>query len=308
MVGVLFMAGHRWPDYAELLPAAIADAGIEARVSPDLPPGEVDYIVYGPAKGRADFSDFPKLKAVFGLWAGVEAIVGNETLQVPLTRMVDPGLRLGMVEYVVAHVMRHHMGTDAHVVNPDRAWEPVTPPLASERVVTVLGLGELGAAAAETLAGLGFGVRGWSRTPKQVPGVTCHSGDAGLDAALDGAWAVVLLLPLTPATENTLDAAALARMAAGGVVVNPGRGALIDDDALLAALDAGQLDHATLDVFRTEPLPRDHPFWAHPRVTVTPHIASETRPHTAAPVIAENLRRAEAGEPLRFLVDRDRGY
>ncbi len=119
---------------------------------------------------------------------------------------------------------------------------------------------------------------------------------------------LVLLLPLTPATRNVIDARALALMPEGAVIVNPGRGALIDDEALLASLDAGHTGHATLDVFRTEPLPPDHPFWGHPRVTVTPHIAAETRPASAARVIAENIRRGEAGEPFLHLVDRNTGY
>ncbi|EAR52010.1 D-isomer specific 2-hydroxyacid dehydrogenase family protein [Oceanicola granulosus HTCC2516] len=308
MAGVLFLAGHRWPDYREVLPRAVAEAGVRAEVSPDLPAEAVDYIVYGPARGAADFSRYPRLKAVFSLWAGVESIVANPTLRVPLTRMVDPGLEAGMVEYVAGHVLRHHLGMDAHIHNPDHAWAPRMPPLASERTVAVLGLGALGAAAARTLAGLGFAVRGWSRTAREVPGVTCHHGADGLAAALAGAEMLVLLLPLTEATERIVDAAALARLAPGAVLLNPGRGALVDDAALLEALDSGRLGHATLDTFRTEPLPRDHPFWRHERVTVTPHIASETRPATAARVIAENLRRAEAGEPLLHLVDRGRGY
>jgi glyoxylate/hydroxypyruvate reductase len=126
--------------------------------------------------------------------------------------------------------------------------------------------------------------------------------------ALDGAQIVVILTPLTPETENLLDAARLALLAPGAFVINPGRGAQIDDAALLAALDSGQIGHATLDVFRIEPLPADHPYWAHPKVTVTPHIAAETRPTSAAQIIADNIRRGEAGEPFRFLVDRRLGY
>jgi glyoxylate/hydroxypyruvate reductase A len=141
-----------------------------------------------------------------------------------------------------------------------------------------------------------------------VDGIACHHGAAGLDAALSGAQIVVLLLPRTPETENVLNARTLDLLAPGACVINPGRGPLIDDAALLAALDSGQVGHATLDVFRTEPLPPDHPFWAHPKVTVTPHIASETRPKSAARVIAENIRRGEAGEPLLNLVDRGKGY
>jgi len=169
-------------------------------------------------------------------------------------------------------------------------------------------LGELGQACARALAALNFPVTGWSRTPRDVPGLRCVHGAEGLAAALAEAQILVLLLPDTPQTRNLLDAAALARLPRGAVVLNPGRGTLIDDDALLAALDTGQVGHATLDVFRSEPLPPDHPFWAHPRVTVTPHIASETRCETAAEVISENIRRGEAGAPFLHLVDRARGY
>jgi len=174
--------------------------------------------------------------------------------------------------------------------------------------VALLGLGALGAACAGALAGLGFPVLGWSRTPKDLPGIECHHGRDGLKTVLSRAQIVVTLLPATPGTENTLNAETLGWLPQGAAIINPGRGALIDDAALLAALDAGQVGAATLDVFRVEPLPRDHPYWAHPKVTVTPHIAAETRPVTAARVVVENLRRLRDGEPLLHLVDRAEGY
>ena len=170
------------------------------------------------------------------------------------------------------------------------------------------GEGLFAAAVAETLLYLGFNVTGWSRSPKDIAGVTCLHGDAGRADALRRAEIAVLLLPNTPDTENTLNAETLAQMPAGACIINPGRGALIDDDALLAALDSGQIAHATLDVFRVEPLPADHPYWAHPKVTVTPHIAAETRATTAAQAIVENIRRGEAGEDFLHLVDRAKGY
>lgn len=309
MLNILFAApARRWDDYREVLPAALERAGLAADVSRDHPAETVDYIVYAPGGAPIDFRRFPRCKAVLSLWAGVESIVADETLTQPLTRMVDSGLKQGMVEWVAGHVLRHHLGIDAHVVNPGRVWHPVAPPLARDRPVTVMGLGELGAACARALAHLGFPVTGWSRTPRTVEGVRCLSGDEGLEAALAGAQIVVLLLPLTAQTENLMDARRLALPGRGAVLLNPGRGPLVDDAALLEALDAGQIGHATLDVFRQEPLPRDHPFWAHPRVTVTPHVASETRPDTASEVIAENVRRSEAGEPLLYLVNRSRGY
>ncbi|QYX57658.1 glyoxylate/hydroxypyruvate reductase A [Roseovarius sp. SCSIO 43702] len=308
-VNVLF-AGRpdRWAEYQPLLDAALAREGIDAHVSPEIAPEEVDYIVYAPNGPVQDFTSYTRAKAVLSLWAGVEKIVDNETLTQPLTRMVDDGLRRGMVEWVTGHVLRHHLGMDAHIVNPDCVWKQGAPPLAPDRPVTILGLGALGIACAEALMGLGFPVTGWSRGPKDVPGVRCLAGNAGLDAALEGAEIVVLLLPQTPETENTLDARRLALLPRGAVILNPGRGPLIDDDALLAALDEGHIGHATLDTFRVEPLPDDHPYWRHPRVTVTPHIASDTRAGTAADVIAENIRRSEAGEPLLHLVNRTLGY
>ncbi len=309
MINVQFAAGwSRWKQFKHVLSQAMARAGIEAALSQRHPPAEVDYIVYAPNPKFTDFSPYTRAKAVLGLWAGVEEIVGNPTLTQPLTRMVDSGLREGMVEYVTGHVLRHHLGTDAHVVNPGRVWDPVVPPLARDRTVAILGLGELGRACAKALARLNFRVIGWSRRRRRIAGVTCRSGEAGLAEVLAEAEIVVLLLPLTRATGNILNAGALARLPEGAVIVNPGRGALIDDAALLAALDSGRVAHATLDVFRQEPLPAGHRFWAHPRVTVTPHVASETRAATASEVIAENIRRAEAGEPLLYLVDREAGY
>lgn len=306
---VLFAAkAERWVEYQAPLTRALEEAGIEATLGTDLPADQVEYIVYAPNSDVQDFSAFPKLKAVLNLWAGVETVAPNPTLIVPLARMVDHGLTQGMKEWVSGHVLRHHLGMDAHIVNPDRIWQPKAPPLAEQRRVTVLGLGELGAVCAQSLAQFGFQVSGWSRSQKSIEGVSCYSGEDGLKAALSGTEIVVLLLPDTPATENVLNSGRLSWLAKGAAIINPGRGPLIEDAALLKALDSGQVGHATLDVFRIEPLPQDHPFWAHPNVTVTPHIASETRTWTASQCVAENVRRGEAGEPFLHLVDRSAGY
>lgn len=307
---VLFAAPDRlWEDYREALPRAFAEAGVAADLARDHPPEAVDWIVHAPGGPVSDFAPFTAAKGVLSLWAGVERIVSDPTLRLPLARMVEEGLRQGMVEWVAGHVLRHHLGLDAHVLGQDGVWRGGAPKLATARPVTVLGLGELGLACALALAGLGFPVTGWSRTPREERRLArALSGEEGLAEALRGAEVVVLLLPLTPGTENLMDAARLALPAPGFVLLNPGRGALIDDAALLGALDRGQVGHATLDVFRQEPLPPGHPFWAHPRVTVTPHIAAATRPEGAARAIAENVRRGEAGEPLLHLVDRSAGY
>jgi glyoxylate/hydroxypyruvate reductase len=303
---VYFGAGQGlWAEYHAALQAAFSDAGLDVVLTATCDdPAKVDYIIYAPSSPLQDFSPFTRCKAVLSLWAGVERIVGNTTLSQPLCRMVDPALTEGMVEWVVGHVLRHHLGMDRHIVNHTHIWDNTCPPLARERPVTVLGTGALGAACGAALRALNFPVTLWGRTAKDG----CLHGDDGLRQALAAAQILVLLLPKTPETENLLNGARLAMLPRGAVIVNPGRGALIDDDALLAALDAGQISHATLDVFRIEPLPADHPYWAHPQVTVTPHIAADTRPISAARVIAENVRRGEAGEPLLHLVDRVRGY
>jgi glyoxylate/hydroxypyruvate reductase A len=311
MTRILFAAREdRWAQYEAPLRAALSEAGITARLDCDLTaPEQVDFIVYAPNGPVTDFTPFTGLKAVLNLWAGVEDVVGNHTLTVPLARMVDEGLTEGMVEWCVGHTLRHHLGLDRQITSQDGVWRHFEwiPPLARDRKVCVLGMGVLGGAVARALATLNFQVSGYSRTPKDLPGIACFSGST-VEQALTDAEIAIALLPHTPATEGVIDAQALAAMAPGAVLLNPGRGGLIDDAALLAALDTGQIGHATLDVFRTEPLPADHSYWAHPKVTVTPHIASETRPQTAARVIAENIRRGIAGIPLLHLVDRTAGY
>jgi glyoxylate/hydroxypyruvate reductase A len=310
-ISVFFAAGPAlWPEYRDELPRACAELGLDIDLSETCPdPANADYIVFAPGGIITDFAPYTGAKAVLNLWAGVERIVGNPTLTQPLCRMVDPGLTEGMVEWVTGHVLRHHLGMDRHIHCQDGIWRGgIVPPLARERRVTVLGLGELGLASALALATLNFPVTGWSRTHKDHDGIACLSGDVGLVDALVRSDILVTLLPRTPATENLLNAERLQLMPRGAFLINPGRGQLIDDDALLAALDSGQIAHATLDVFRTEPLPPNHPFWGHPGVTVTPHIAADTRASSASRVVAENIRRGEAGLPFLNLVDRSQGY
>jgi glyoxylate/hydroxypyruvate reductase A len=305
---VLFAASaEKWSSWRGPLEAAMARAGVAAEIVPldsDPDPATVDAVIYAPNSPVQDFAPYARLRLVQNLWAGVEHVEGNRTLAAPLARMVDPELTQGMVEWVAGHVLRHHLGTDAHVANPGRRWDPTPPPLARDRCVAVLGLGELGAACASALAGLGFEVLGWSRREKRIAGVAWQGGEDGLRAVLGRAEIAVLLVPLTRSTRDLLDARRIAWMRRGAVLLNPARGALVVDDALLAALDGGRLVHATLDTFREEPLPEGHPFWTHPRITVTPHIASATRPGSAARTVAENLRRLRDGEPLLHLVDR----
>ena len=299
-------------EWAEALRAAAGRAGlaIDLRLPDDAPPETARYLVYGASGRLQDLTPFTGLTLIQCIWAGVEKVLANPTLprDVPLCRMVEPGLTEGMTDYVVAHVMRLHMDLDRRLAGPEAAWMDWFPPLSRDRRVGVLGLGALGRDAAQALAALRFDVAGWSRSRKDLPGVACFHGAEGLRALLARSEIVVGLLPATPDTENLLDAGALAALPRGARIVNAGRGELIDDAALLAALDEGHVAQATLDVFREEPLPFDHPYRRHPRVTVTPHVASVTRPETAAPEVIAQIARAESGQPLRHVVDRARGY
>ncbi|MFT4013635.1 MAG: glyoxylate/hydroxypyruvate reductase A [Paracoccus sp. (in: a-proteobacteria)] len=307
---VLFAAPQKyWTAWAPALRAACP----EMDLARDGDPAGFDALIYAPGYpedgGPLDFTPFTGARVVQSLWAGVERIVTNPTLTQPLCRMVDPGLARGMVEYCLGWVMRAHLGM--HAYRQDGVWRNgVVPPLASRRRVTVLGMGELGGPVAATLAGLGFQVTGWSASGRAAAagnGIEVL-GAKDLPEALGRAEILVCLLPDTAATRGLLNAATLALLPKDATIINAGRGTLIDETALLAALETGRPGHAILDVFQTEPLPPGHPFWSNPHVTVTPHIAAETRPETAAPVAADNLRRAMRGLPLLHLVDRKRGY
>ena len=308
-IKILFSANEEnWKRYKAPLQDALDDKSLDYELGTNITPSEVDYIIYAPSSYLQDFSPYTKLKAVLNLWAGVEGVTNNKTLKVPLARMVDSGLTDGMVEWVTGHTLRHHLGIDKHIHGQDGIWRSYVPPLAKDRVITILGLGTLGTACGIALKRLGFNVRGWSRREKRVNDILCFYGDDQIDSSLMDADIVVLLLPDTPKTKNILNQHTLNLLKRGAFVLNPGRGPLIDDDALLVALDSGQIEHATLDVFRIEPLPKNHQYWSNNKVTVTPHKASETRPITASQVIAMNIKRAENGQKLLYLVDRENGY
>lgn len=308
---ILFAAkSEKWAEYEPALHKALQKTGVDATgLTTEADPAEVDYIIYAPNSGLQDFTPFTRAKAVLSLWAGVEDIVDNETITMPLARMVDYGLTQGMLEFVTGHVLRYHLMIDDFLAGQDGVWRPnLVPPLARDRKVTILGLGVLGAAAAQSLARIGFDVAGWSRSPKSIEGIACYHGEDGRFDALRHAEILVTLLPDTAATRGLINQTTLAALPHGAKIINPGRGSLIEDAALLAALDTGKIAAATLDVFTIEPLPASHPYWRHPRVTVTPHIASATRAETASETIAENIRRGEVGEPFLHLVDRAAGY
>jgi glyoxylate/hydroxypyruvate reductase A len=252
-----------------------------------------------------------ELELLVTLWAGVDALLDDELVpgHIQVVRANDPSLRESMVQSVVLHVLSAHRNViDYRNLQRDRTWRQLPQPRAQERRVGLLGLGQIGAAAASALAGIGFPVTGWSRTPRELPGVRCLAGDDALGSVLAESEILVCVLPLTPATRGLIGADALALLPRGATVINLGRGDQIDEAALLDALDRGHLDGAILDVFSAEPLPASHPFWTHDRVIVYPHVGGDPDPVTGAAAAAEIVRRRRAGEPLDGIVDRDQGY
>jgi glyoxylate/hydroxypyruvate reductase A len=284
---------------------------VNLRFWPDPgPAAEIDFAIVG-GKAPGDLRGFANLKAIQSTWAGVNHLLADSNLPLdrPLARMVDQGLTVSMTEFIVLHVLDSARdGPQLRAAQRARQWLDLDPVAPRTITVAVLGLGTLGADAGTRLAGLGFTVRGWSRSRKEIAGIESFAGGDGLRECLSGAHILVCLLPLTDDTRGILNAATFAPLARGGVLIHAARGAHLVEADLLAALQSGQLSRAVLDVFATEPLPADHPFWRHPRVTVSPHVAAITRPGTGAADIVENYRRAMAGERLINQVDRAKGY
>lgn len=265
---------------------------------------------------EGSLAGLPNLAAIFSLGAGVDHLFADSRLpEVPIARVVDPDLTTRMSEYVVLHCLmqlRQQRRYDRQ--QRERIWDDDRfQPAAREVRIGIMGLGELGLDAARKLKVIGFDVAGWSRSAKTVDGLATFAGETGMAAFLARTDILVCLLPLTPETRGVLNRELLAKLARDGrlggpVLINAGRGGLQVEADILAALDAGELGAAVLDVFETEPLPQDSPLWSHPRVTVTPHNAAMSAPEAIAGLIAAQIRRLEAGEPLRNLVDPARGY
>lgn len=284
---------------------------MEIHVWPDHgTPDAVEFaLIWGPY--AREMKQFPNLRAMISLGAGVDHILEqvDRPPNVPVVRLVDPGLKTGMVEYVLYHVLRYHRRMPDYEQQQRKAlWIERSQSLPSERRVGILGLGQIGIACAEALSRLGFDVIGWSRTKKKILNVGCFYGDSSLKAFLGQSNILICLLPLTPETEGILNKVNLGAMPAGSYLINVGRGGHLVEPDLLEALDSGHIAGATLDVFREEPLGRDSPFWHHPNVTVTPHIAALTLPQTAVPVIADIVNKVRAGKKVPGRVDDRRGY
>jgi glyoxylate/hydroxypyruvate reductase len=298
--------------WLQALRAALPEEQIETSLE-RLQPAAVDVaLVANPPPGA--LQGLPGLRLVQSLWAGVDRLLADATVPVdlPLARMVDPAMSQAMAETAHWAVLALQRGFFTYGrQQAEKTWRALPPPRADEMQVAALGLGEMGRAVALRLADHGYRVAGWRLGGRNEPAplpVPVHEGMAALHPLLAASDIVVNLLPLTPRTRALLDARTFAAMKPGSALINLGRGAHVVEADLLEALGNGALSHAVLDVFQTEPLPQDHPFWSHSRVTVLPHAAAPTDPRSAAAVVAANVRALRAGRPLAHLVDRQRGY
>jgi len=284
---------------------------LEVRLYPDLgDPAAIDYaLLWQPPPGLV--ARLPNLKVIFSVGAGIDHLAGDPELprHLPLVRMVEPGLAAGMSEFVVMSVLMHHrFFLDYLAQQREARWEEIQQVLSADRRVAFLGLGVLAQDAIAKLRPFGFPLLGWSRSAREIPGVTCFHGTAGLAAMLPQADILVCLLPLTDDTRGLLDAELFRQLPRGAAVVNAARGGHLVQADLLAALESGHVGGATLDVTDPEPLPAGSPLWRHPRVIVTPHVAAMTIAETAVAQVLANIRRLEAGQPLQNVVDFRRGY
>lgn len=291
--------------------------GLDVRAWPDAM-GDVSQIEYTAAwlPPPDIVKSLPNLKVIFSLGAGVDAILSDPTLPagVPIVRINDPDLTGRMTEYIVLHVLMHHRQQRRLDENQRRKiWDSFPTHAAGDITVGIMGLGVMGQDSAERLRDLGFRVAGWSRTRKRIDGVHCYAGAAEFDAFLNRTDILVSLLPATPETDGIINRDTIRKLSRKGplgapVIINAGRGRQQVAKDILAALDAGELHGATLDVFENEPLPPDSPFWTHPKVTVTPHCAADSEPEVICAYVYRQIERHRAGKPLENLVDRARGY
>lgn len=298
--------GTKAEPWLEGLRAALPDARVDVW-QPGAP--QADHaVVWAPPQQFLD--EQSGLKALFNIGAGVDALLRLKLpAGVQVVRLDDAGMSVQMAEYVCHAVIRHFREFDGYEADVKAGtWSYRKPRERHEFPVGVMGLGVLGERVARALRVFEFPVHGWSRTPKAIEGVSTHSGEVGFGTFLSSSRVLVNLLPLTAGTQDILNRQTLGRLQPGGYLVNVARGAHLVEDDLLALLDSGHLAGATLDVFRTEPLPAAHPFWSHPKITITPHTSARTLRDESIAQIVGKIRALEAGEPVAGVVDPARGY
>ncbi len=309
MAVILHLSGPRAQWWLEHLRGLLPEFDVRPWDDPGAPEEIEQAVVWKPPPGG--LKRFTNLACIISIGAGIDHVLADPELPagVPIIRTTGPELLQRMREYVVLHVLRlHRRLPEIEAAQPLREWRQLINPPADERRVGVMGLGNLGGDCAHALALVGFDVAGWSRTPRSLEGVTCLAGEQDLERFLECTEILVNLLPLTPATRGILSRRLFDRLPRGASIINAARGEHLVEEDLLDALDRGQIAQATLDVFHQEPLPPDHPFWDHPQVLVTPHVASLIDPVAGGAAIAANLRRFVAGEPVPDLVDLAQGY
>ncbi|KQN73284.1 glyoxylate/hydroxypyruvate reductase A [Duganella sp. Leaf61] len=270
-----------------------------------------DYaVVWSPPE--AMLPELAQVKAIFNTGAGVDALLRYGDAiprEIPIIRLGDAGMGLQMAEYVTHAVLRYFRRFDDYERQARAGiWAALPPYNREDFAIGVLGLGALGMRVIEALAPFGFPLRGWSRTEKRIDGVQCYQGLDGLDTFLRGSRVLVCMLPLTPETNNLIDRSNLGKLPAGAYVINVARGAHIAEPELLSLIKSGHIAAATLDVFRNEPLPAQHPFWQEPRITITPHVSALTLRRESVQQIADKIRNFESGQPVADIVDRNLGY
>jgi len=270
-----------------------------------------DYaVVWAPP--QAMLRELASVKAIFLTGAGADALLKFEAdlpPDVPIVRLGDAGMGVQMAEYVAHAVLRYFRRFDEYETQARAGqWLPLPQHHKQDFAVGVLGMGALGTRVLEALHGFGFPLRGWSRTGKSMAGVQCFTGEDGLDTFLRGSRVVVCMLPLTAQTSNVLNRSNMCKLPQGAYLINVARGAHVAEPDLLTLVKSGHIAAATLDVFRNEPLPAQHPFWNEPRITITPHISALTLRRESVQQIAGKIEQLELGQPIADVINRQQGY
>jgi glyoxylate/hydroxypyruvate reductase A len=293
-------------DFAELMPEAEV---VVWREGAELPP--CDYAVLW-TPPQAMLADLARVKAIFLTGAGADAIMKYAhavPAHIPIVRLNDAGMGVQMAEYVTHAVLRYFRRLDEYESQAGAgAWLPLEPREKCGFAVGVMGVGALGSHVIEALRPFGFPLRAWSRSPKSLPGVECFHGAEGLDGFLGSSRVVVCMLPLTEETSNILNRSNMLKMPQGAYIINVGRGAHVSEPDLLALIKSGHIAGATLDVFRNEPLPAQHPFWMEPRIIITPHISALTLRRESVEQIVAKMRQHARGEQVADVINREKGY
>ena len=285
------------------------DAHFSVDISQNVDKDSITWALVG-RFSEGDLLNYPNLRIIQSLWAGVDRILSDNSIpqHIPIVRMVDPSLTQGMVDYVICQVMNIMLRTSQYNSLDWKHDQRLRPRYRKDLTIGFLGFGVLAQACANSLDSLGFSVMGWGRSAKNIADVDYFFGNNQLDEFLANTHILVNLLPNTQHTQNLINKRIFSKLPQGAAFINVGRGEQLVEEDLITALESGHLSECVLDVFREEPLPAEHPFWFHPRIIISPHIASVTNPRTAAQVISQNIERWQNDHELHPIVNRQQGY